>query len=77
MTTTVQCPAAAPIRESAWIPGCSFLAGFEDFRPEERLVHPMAVDGFWMDEPLQRHRPTWPTGHPDDRSPAALSPRSG
>jgi formylglycine-generating enzyme len=33
-----------------WIPGGSFLMGSEDFYPEERPVHPVAVDGFWMDE---------------------------
>src|ERR1700675_366087 len=34
----------------AWIPGGEFLMGSTDFYPEERPVHRVAVDGFWMDE---------------------------
>jgi sulfatase modifying factor 1 len=33
-----------------WIPGGTFLMGSEDFYPEERPPHRVAVDGFWMDE---------------------------
>ena len=33
----------------AWIPGGSFRMGSADFYPEERPVHRVAVDGFWMD----------------------------
>ena len=33
-----------------WIPGGTFLMGSEDFYPEERPVHEVAVDGLWMDE---------------------------
>jgi formylglycine-generating enzyme required for sulfatase activity len=33
-----------------WVPGGSFLMGSEDFYPEERPVHRVGVDGFWMDE---------------------------
>src|SRR3954469_9806000 len=33
-----------------WIPSGEFLMGSEDFYPEERPVHRVAVDGFWMDE---------------------------
>jgi formylglycine-generating enzyme required for sulfatase activity len=33
-----------------WIPGGRFLMGSADFYPEERPVHPVSVDGFWMDE---------------------------
>lgn len=32
-----------------WIPGGEFLMGSEDFYPEERPVHRVHVDGFWMD----------------------------
>lgn len=32
------------------IPGGGFLMGSDDFYPEERPVHPVSVDGFWMDE---------------------------
>ena len=34
----------------AWIPGGEFLMGSNDFYPEERPVHRVAVDGFFMDE---------------------------
>jgi formylglycine-generating enzyme required for sulfatase activity len=33
-----------------WIPGGEFWMGSEGFYPEERPVHQVAVDGFWMDE---------------------------
>ena len=33
----------------AWFAG-TFRMGSEDFYPEERPVHEVAVDGFWMDE---------------------------
>ena len=33
-----------------WIPGGTFRMGSEDFYPEERPVHTVSVDGFWMDE---------------------------
>ena len=32
------------------IPAGSFLMGSEEFYPEERPVHEVAVDGFWIDE---------------------------
>jgi formylglycine-generating enzyme required for sulfatase activity len=43
-------PGAAPFPAMAWIPGGDFLMGSEDFYPEERPVHRVSVDGFWMDE---------------------------
>lgn len=33
-----------------WIAGATFAMGSEDFYPEERPVHAVQVDGFWMDE---------------------------
>ncbi|HXM54868.1 MAG TPA: formylglycine-generating enzyme family protein [Candidatus Dormibacteraeota bacterium] len=33
-----------------WVPGGVFRMGSDDFYPEERPVHAVAVDGFWMDE---------------------------
>jgi formylglycine-generating enzyme required for sulfatase activity len=33
----------------AWIPGGAFLMGSEEFYPEERPIHQVSVDGFWMD----------------------------
>ena len=34
----------------AWIPGGIFAMGSASFYPEERPVHQVAVDGFWMDQ---------------------------
>ena len=33
-----------------WIEGGTFQMGSEDFYPEERPVHRVSVDGFWIDE---------------------------
>lgn len=33
-----------------WVPGGAFVMGSDDFYPEERPAHRVAVDGFWMDE---------------------------
>jgi formylglycine-generating enzyme len=33
-----------------WVPGGEFLMGSNDFYPEERPVHPVGLDGFWVDE---------------------------
>ena len=41
---------AGPTGAMRWIPGGTFAMGSEDFYPEERPVHRVAVDGFWMDE---------------------------
>src|SRR5678815_3178392 len=43
-------PSAAPAPGMTWIPGGEFSMGSEDFYPEERPVHRVTVDGFWMDE---------------------------
>ena len=34
----------------AWVPGGTFQMGSDDWYPEERPVHPVNVDPFWMDE---------------------------
>jgi len=34
----------------AWVPDGEFQMGSNDFYPEERPVHEVGVDGFWMDE---------------------------
>jgi formylglycine-generating enzyme len=39
-----------PAKGMRWIPGGTFRMGSEDFYPEERPVHRVTVDGFWMDE---------------------------
>ena len=35
-----------------WVPGGTFHMGSADFYPEERPVHSVSVDGFWMDDHL-------------------------
>jgi sulfatase modifying factor 1 len=42
----------SPAPGMRWIPGGTFAMGSEDFYPEERPVHRVSVDGFWMDEHL-------------------------
>jgi formylglycine-generating enzyme required for sulfatase activity len=34
----------------SWIPGRLFTMGSQEFYPEERPAHQVAVDGFWIDE---------------------------
>ncbi|MFJ9950760.1 SUMF1/EgtB/PvdO family nonheme iron enzyme [Kitasatospora sp. NPDC091207] len=50
MPTTAQRALPAPARGMTWIPGGSALIGSNGCCPEERPVHPVVVDGFWMDE---------------------------
>jgi len=50
--TPAQAPAqaAAPARpEMIWVEGGAFLMGSEHHYPEERPVHRVRVDGFWID----------------------------
>ena len=42
-------PSSPPYPGMAWISGGTFRMGSEDFYPEERPVHEVSVDGFWMD----------------------------
>jgi sulfatase modifying factor 1 len=37
------------LRNMSWVPGGAFRMGSADFYPEERPVHQVSVDGFWMD----------------------------
>ena len=43
-------PSAPPGKDMAWIPGGTFRMGSDEHYAEERPVHEVAVDGFWMDE---------------------------
>jgi formylglycine-generating enzyme required for sulfatase activity len=42
--------AAFSLKDTVWVPGGTFAMGAEDFYPEERPVHHVTVDGFWMDK---------------------------
>jgi sulfatase modifying factor 1 len=42
----------APADGMRWVPGGTFSRGSADFHAEERPVHQVSVDGFWMDENL-------------------------
>jgi formylglycine-generating enzyme len=37
------------VAPTTWIPGGTFLMGSNEFYPEERPAHRVAVDGFWID----------------------------
>jgi formylglycine-generating enzyme len=43
-------PKPPPAPGMCRVPGGTFLMGSEDFYPEEGPVHPVSVDGFWIDE---------------------------
>jgi formylglycine-generating enzyme required for sulfatase activity len=43
-------PQGARPKDMVWIPAGEFLMGSSDFYPEERPVHGVAVDGFWIDD---------------------------
>src|SRR5207248_833808 len=38
------------LKRMVWVPGGTFRMGSADFYPEERPVHWVSVDGFWMDD---------------------------
>jgi sulfatase modifying factor 1 len=48
--TTAPPRRAAPAKDMIWVRGGGFEMGSDAFYPEERPVHRVDVDGFWMDE---------------------------
>jgi formylglycine-generating enzyme required for sulfatase activity len=49
LNQTTNTPGDPPPPGMVWIPGGTFSMGSEEFYPEERPVHEVTVDGFWMD----------------------------
>ena len=50
-------PGSPPDANMVWIPGGEFRMGSDDHYPEERPVHRVSVDGFWMDRsPVSNER---------------------
>ena len=47
---TAKAPGKPPQPDMVWIPGGTFRMGSEDHYPEEKLVHLVTVDGFWLDK---------------------------
>ena len=39
----------APFPDMVWIPSATYQMGSDHHYPEERPVHKVTVDGFWMD----------------------------
>ena len=43
-------PGPPPRPDMVWIPGATYEMGSNDHYAEERPVHPVTVDGFWIDQ---------------------------
>jgi formylglycine-generating enzyme len=50
LRSVVASRAETRVTNMAWIEGGTFRMGSEDFYPEERPVHDVTVNGFWIDE---------------------------
>jgi formylglycine-generating enzyme len=49
-TRTLEAPGEPPFPDMVWIPGGEFQMGSDKHYPEERPVHRIVVDGFWIDQ---------------------------
>src|SRR4029453_7133140 len=45
-----QTAAQPPFPDMIWIPSTTYRMGSDDHYPEERPVHRVSVDGFWIDK---------------------------
>ena len=64
-----------PFPDMVWIPGGEFVMGSDKHYPEERPVHRVSVDGFWMDRfPVTNERFRGFVTQTDHQTYAEISP---
>jgi len=56
-SVTGEAPSAPPFPDMVWIPSTTFRMGSDKHYPEEKPVHRVLVDGFWIDRyPVSNQR---------------------